>query len=163
MDKILEEFYKYNITHMENYVKNNPEIDENNYTIDEVIHALDLDLNIVFQVLNVQFNRVGLNYWKSAVILLVLSKKEKLKMFADVYFHVAKKYGKSVCSVERCMRLCFEDTPYFAFKDTNYIIDFMKSDLLVPHNSRILYKVAELISGKKFQDNKHKFIKIYNP
>jgi hypothetical protein len=59
--------------------------------------------------------------------------------------------------VNKAMRRCFENVLYYASKnEENYICLYLKNTLLFPHNSEIIVKIVELISSKKFQENKLK-------
>lgn len=162
MENLIESFYKYNITYISNYLKNNPCIDENNYTIEELIDCLDLDMSIVLHTLKISVNKLGYEYWKCAITLFFLKNSQKVNMNNDIYAHIAKKYDKTLGSIERSMRVCFENSLYNVSRDKNLIIDFIAEDLIKPRNGELIYKLSELISSRQFQKNKFRIHKFYN-
>ena len=59
--------------------------------------------------------------------------------------------------VDRAMRRCFENVLYFTSKnENNFICTYLKNTVLYPHNSELIVKITELISSRKFQQNKLK-------
>ncbi len=66
-------------------------------------------------------------------------------------------------SVERAMRLCFENVLYYCSKmEPNFVVEFFRNFLLHPHNSTLLIKIVELISSAEFQKRKQTSLKSFN-
>lgn len=146
----IETFLNFKPTHVDYYMKNNY-IDENKITTDELYLKIMQDIELALHVLKIQSSRVGYEYWKDAILYCILTDKDHLSVCHEVYPMVAKKHGCTTISVERAMRLCFENTLYCIMHDSNYIITFMKHYLVTPHTSQLLRKFVELIVSSEFR------------
>ena len=77
MENVIEKYYKINITYLTNYLKNNPDIDENNYTFEELYNCLENDVDILLSLVKISSNQIGYMYWKDAIILFYLNDNRK--------------------------------------------------------------------------------------
>ena len=148
----IDEYLSINISRKANYIKNyvyesgEPQDEENLY------YHIDGDLDIVFGYLNISSRKFGYRYWKDAIFLFISSEKMQVSVCKDIYPVIAQKYNKSSSSIERAMRLCFEDALYFSSKDdNNFMYKYLKNVLIYPHNGEIMARIAELIMSKDFQ------------
>ena len=157
MENVMQAYLDINPTYNNFYTKHNNLLDEN-YTPELLFSCVHNDSEIVLKHLNVLPSKCGYNYWIDAVYLYLLSNKNRISICRDIYPTIAKKYGKTAMSVERAMRLCFENVMYNISKkkETDFISDTFKESILYPHNSEILALIVELVSSKYFQDNKNK-------
>ena len=90
------------------------------------------------------------------MFLFILNNGEQISICNDIYPAIAKRYDKTAMSVERAMRMCFENAMYYSVKkEETFVYDHIKNYLLYPHNSEILVKLAELVVSKEFQKIKH--------
>ena len=157
MENVMQAYLDINPTYNNFYTKHNDLLDEN-YTPELLFSCVHNDSEIVLKHLNVLPSKCGYNYWIDAVYLYLLSNKNRISICRDIYPTIAKKYGKTAMSVERAMRLCFENVMYNISKkkETDFISDTFKESILYTHNSEILALIVELVSSKYFQDNKNK-------
>lgn len=145
-----ESYLNFRPTHVDYYMKNNY-IDGNKITTDELYLRIMQDIELALRALKIQTSRIGYAYWKDAILYCILTDKDRLSVCYEVYPMVAKKHGCTTISVERVMRLCFENTLYYVKNDTNYITSFMKHYLVTPHNGQLLSKFVELIISSEFR------------
>lgn len=132
------------------YLKNN-NICEFDLTTEELFSRILQDIDIVLRMLKISPSKVGYAYWRDAILIYILSEKDHLSICNDVYPMIAQKYCKTTISIERAMRLCFEDTMYNSINENNYVVTFMKHYLVQPHNSEIMVKLAELVTSSGFR------------
>jgi len=160
---VLSKFLEFNPTYKSNYVKNNTSYKEQEWTDEKLFHNIYSDSEIVFNCLNIPPNKFGYRYWKDAIFLNIFSEDAQVSICNDIYPAIAAKYGKTPASVERAMRLCFENSMYYCYKkESNFIVKYLHDYLLYPHNSEILAKVSELVTSEEFQKNKFKLLKSFN-
>lgn len=151
----VETYLSLNISYKDFYIENNPELKGKESSIEELYIAVSLDVDIVFSALNILPNKSGYLFWKDAIFLYLISGKQKVSICNDIYPLISKKYETTTMCVDRAMRRCFENVLYFASKnENNFICTYLKNTVLYPHNSELMVKIAELISSKKFQQNK---------
>lgn len=151
----VETYLSLNISYKDFYIENNPELKGKELSIEELYIAVSLDVDIVFSALNILPNKSGYLFWKDAIFLYLISGKQKVSICNDIYPLISKKYETTTMCVDRAMRRCFENVLYFASKnENNFICTYLKNTVLYPHNSELMVKIAELISSKKFQQNK---------
>jgi len=143
-------FLNFKPTHLYCYVKNNY-IDESKITTEELYMRILQDIELVLHILKVPTSRVGYDYWKDAILYRIVCEKDHLSVCHELYPVIAKKHNCSILSVERAMRLCFEETLYNSKNENNYIISFMKLSFINPHNSELLRKFADLIVSNEFR------------
>ena len=159
----IDEYFNISISRKSNYEKNlvcESEEGENN---DNLYYHIDNDLGIVFRYLNISSRKYGYRYWKDAIFLYISSEKMQVSICKDIYPVIAKKYNKSASSIERAMRLCFEDALYFSSKnDDDFIYKYLKNVLIYPHNGEIMARISELIMSKDFQKRKLNYLKSFN-
>lgn len=142
-------YFKFKPTFKHTYLKNN--------NLDESILAEDLftkileDIDIVLNVLKISPSKKGYSYWRDAILLSIVCEKDHLSICKDIYPMIAKKYNKTSISIERAMRLCFEDVLYNAKHEKNYIFNYMNYFLINPRNSQLLIKMVELIVSSEFK------------
>ncbi len=151
----IESYLNLNISYKDFYIENNPELRESEQSVERIYIAVSLDVDIVFSALNILPNKSGYLFWKDAIFLYLISAKQKVSICNDIYPLISKKYDTTTMCVDRAMRRCFENVLYFASKnENNFICTYLKNTVLYPHNSELMVKIAELISSKKFQQNK---------
>jgi hypothetical protein len=151
----VESYLNLNISYKDFYVENNPELKNDIQSVEEIYVAVSLDVDIVFSALNILPNKSGYLFWKDAIFLYLISGKQKVSICNDIYPLISKKYETTTTCVDRAMRRCFENVLYFASKnENNFICTYLKNTVLYPHNSELMVKIVELISSKKFQQNK---------
>lgn len=151
----IETYLNLNLTYFDYYVEYNKEINEEKVLPKEMYICVGRDVDIIFSTLNILPSKSGYLFWKDAVFLYLISKKEKISICNDIYPVIAQKHNTTTMCIDRAMRRCFENVLYYCSKkQDNYICDYLKSVLLYPHSSEILAKLVELISSKKFQENK---------
>ena len=157
MEKVIDTYLNLNSTFKQFYIKNNDLIVDENIGPEPLYFNVYHDTDIILRNLNVSPSKCGYAYWIDAVYLFLLSDKNRISICNDVYPAIALKYKTTPMAVERAMRLCFENVMYFTSKQTdNFICNYFKNSLLYPHNSEILVKLVDLLSSKKFQQNKLK-------
>ena len=145
-----------NFTNKDFYISNNPEIESEDVSIEDLFQYVRSDLNIVFRILKIPPNKNGYVYWLDAVFLNIIQEKTHISICKDIYSVIALKHHTSQMAVERAMRLCFEDTMYNLSKvDDNYVVSYFKNSLIYPHNSEILSKITELLTSKEFHKRKY--------
>ena len=151
----VESYLNLNISYKDFYLENNPELNISEKTIEKIYIAVSLDVDIVFSALNILPNKSGYLFWKDAIFLYLISGKQKVSICNDIYPLISKKYETTTMCVDRAMRRCFENVLYFASKnENNFICTYLKNTVLYPHNSELMVKIVELISSRKFQQNK---------
>lgn len=138
------------------YLKNN-NINDTLET-EELFSRILEDVDIVLSVLKISPSKVGYGYWRDAVLLSIVGEKEHVSICKDIYPMIAKKHNKTSISIERAMRLCFEDVLYNAKHEKNYIFNFMHHFLINPHNSQLLMKMVELIVSSEFKRFKNSIL-----
>lgn len=143
-------YLKFKPTYKYYYLKNN-NINEDELTTEELFNQILQDIDIVLSTLKISPSKLGYAYWKDAILIAVMSGKDHISVCNDVYPVIAQKFGKSEISIERAMRLCFEDVMYNSQKENNFVLTFLKNYLIQPHNREIMMKIAELISSSGFK------------
>lgn len=153
----VESYLSLNISYKDFYIENNSELSKSKQSLEEIYVAVSQDVDIVFSALNILPNKSGFQFWKDAIFLYLISGKQKVSICNDIYPLISKKYETSKMCVDRAMRRCFENVLYFASKnENNFICSYLKNTILYPHNSELMVKIVELISSKKFQQEKLK-------
>lgn len=153
--EICTDYLAYDNSYKSSYIKNNSLIKISNPDVEELYQNITTDVDYVLTELCVSPRKNGYRYWKDAVFIFLLNNRSQIRICKEVYPVIAKKYGKTAMSVERAMRVCFEDTMYKVSKKThNLITDYMRASLLFPHNSEILCRMTELVSSNTFQKEK---------
>ena len=151
----IESYLNLNISYKDFYIENNAELSKNTCSTEEIYIAVSLDVDIVFSALNILPSKSGYLFWKDAIFLYMILEKKKISICNDIYPLISKKYGTTKMCIDRAMRRCFENVLYFASKnENNFICTYLKNTVLYPHNSELIVKIVELISSKKFQQNK---------
>lgn len=143
-------------THKDYYIQHNQLMNGADSSIEVLFDNISSDVDLILNCLNIAPNKCGYLYWKDAVFLFILSNNKRVSICNDIYPAIAKKYSKTAMSVERAMRICFENVMYYASKKDNYVCEYLKDSLLYPHNSEILARIVDLIVSKTFQENKSK-------
>lgn len=152
----IESYFKLNISYKDLYKKNNQDLLKSD-SIESLYMAVNKDVDIVLSALNIMPNKSGYQYWKDAIFLYLMADKTKVSICNDIYPLISQKYGTTKMCIDRAMRRCFENVLYYANKNQeNFICAYLKGNLLYPHNSKLMAKIAELISSSLFQYNKHK-------
>ncbi len=153
---ICNEYLDFDNSYKSCYIRNNNLIKISNPSVETLYQSVMFDIDLVLNELCVAPSKKGFRYWKDAVFIFLLNQKAQIRICKEVYPAIATKYGKTAMSVERAMRACFEDSMYnVSKKEQNYITEFMKSSLLYPKNSDILFRLIELISSQSFQKEKN--------
>lgn len=138
--------YKYH------YIKNNDTIKNGDPSTESLFVNIYHDVDIILNALSISPSKYGYKYWKDAIFLYISSGKYQFSICNQIYPAIAKKYNKTAISVERAMRLCFENAMYDTEKKgDNFIYNYMKNYLLFPHNSELLIRITELIVSRDFQ------------
>ena len=151
----LESYLKLNISYKDLYIENNTDLLEDEQSLEKIYVAVSLDVDIVFSALNILPSKSGYLFWKDAIFLYLMSGKQKLSICNEIYPLISKKYNTTTMCIDRAMRRCFENVLYYASKNkNNFICAYLKNTVLYPHNSELIVKIVELISSKKFQQNK---------
>lgn len=146
-----------------NYLKNYKSIDDEKIVEDNLYYYIYNDLDIVFSYLYISPSKYGYRYWKDAIFLYIESDNLQVSICNDIYPMIAEKYNKSSNSVERAMRLCFQDALYYCSKnEDNFIMRFLRNYLTYPRNSEIMAKISEILISKEFQNAKFKLLKSFN-
>ena len=159
----IDEYFNIVISRKANYIKNYVYDGDAPTDDDDLYYRIDGDLDLVFRYLNISSRKFGYRYWKDAIFLYISSEKLQVSICKDIYPVIAKKYSKSSSSIERAMRLCFEDALYFSSKnDDNFIYKYLKNVLIYPHNGEIMARIAELIMSADFQKRKLNYHKSFN-
>lgn len=153
----LESYLNINITYKDYYTAYNDELSKDDDSAEHLYICVSRDVDIVMANLNILPSKSGYLFWKDAIFLYLFSSKSKVSICNDIYPAIAKKHQTTTMCVNKAMRRCFENVLYYASKnEDNYICLYLKNTLLFPHNSEIIVKIVELISSKKFQENKLK-------
>lgn len=156
----LETYMAFENSYKERYLQNSEDLSKNP-SVKEILQAVQFDVDVVLSALSISPNKLGYSYWKDAVYLFITYDKQSVKICSEIYSVIAVKYKKTSISVERAMRLCFENAMYYISKtEPNFITTFMKKYLLYPKNNQLLIKIVELISMRRFQKEKRKIILI---
>lgn len=155
----LQNYFNINPSFRENYIKNNNllDIDDN---VEKLYDSIYSDADIILSRLCISPSKCGYVYWKDAVFVYILMEKTRISICNDIYPTVAKKHNKTAVSVERAMRICFENALYYTNnndRNSDFICEYFKNSLKYPRNSDILAKMVELVVSKSFQKNKFKF------
>lgn len=156
MDNV-ETYLNLNVSYKDFYIQNNSELTLEKPSMQEMYIAISLDVDIVFSALNILPSKSGYLFWKDAIFLYLMSSKSKVSICNDIYPLISKKYETTTMCVDRAMRRCFENVLYYTSKnEASYICSYLKNTVLYPHNSELIAKIVELISSRKFQQNKLK-------
>jgi hypothetical protein len=151
----IESYLNLTMSYKDYYIKNNDLIKEENPTFENLLFNIYHDVDIILCNLNISPSKYGYTYWRDAIFIMIVSENQHLSICNEIYPLIAKKYNKSAISVERAMRLCFENAMYDnSKKRDDFIVNYMKNYLLYPHNSEILVKLTELVVSREFQKNK---------
>ena len=143
----------------------NIDFDDNEISLQELYYNIYCDVETVLNALRISAKRTGFRYWQDATFIMINSEQINISICKDIYQTIARKYNKTPFSIERAMRLCFENTLFNISRlEKNLVTEFMKPNLLYPKNGEILCRIAELITSKKFQREKFllKFTAIAN-
>lgn len=152
LNKYLELDNSYELAYKRN---NNFLCNQDSLALESLFYNITADVDIILNSLSISASRSGCRYWKDAVFIYITSCKMPISICKDIYPIIGLKYGKTSASVERAMRVCFEDVLYRnSKKEGNYIVDYLQNCLLFPHNSELLMRIVELVVSKKFQDEK---------
>ena len=155
-NKTIDSYLSMHFSNKYYYVANNPEIADDESSLDVLYHQVKQDLGVIFRVLKIAPNKNGYSYWFDAVFLNIITDKLHVSICKDIYAVIALKYNTTSMAVERAMRLCFENTLYDLSKqDNNYVISYFRNSLVYPHNSEILSKLTELMISKEFHLRKY--------
>lgn len=147
-----------NFTHKDYYIKHNRDFNTREVTLENLFYCINCDVELILNCLKISPKKYGYEYWKSAVFLYIANGKNQVSICKDIYPVIAKKFNKTASSVERAMRICFENAMFNMAEITNnYICNYIKKFLLNPHNSELLIKLADLIVSDEFQRNKQKY------
>lgn len=153
----LKDYMSFENSYKRQYIQNNEILNENSKTTD-ILKCVHQDTDIVLEMINISPSKSGYKYWKDAVFLFMNYEKQNIKICSEIYPVIAQKYHKTDISVERAMRLCFENAMYYVSKnEPNFVTMFLKKHLLYPRNSEILIKLVEMICSRKFQKEKQQF------
>lgn len=154
------DFESFNYSYKDLYILNNRALSGTDDSLKQIRDRIFEDVEFVLESLKISPSKFGYSYWRDAAYIFILSGKNHVSICNDIYPLVANKHGKSAMSVERAMRLCFENVLYYCSKaDSNFVIEYFKNFLLHPHNSTILIKIVELISSSEFQKRKQTSLK----
>lgn len=149
------EYLNFDTSYKNSYIKNNIEFKKGNPDIGALYYSIVFDVDIVLSQLGVSPSKHGYKYWRDAVFIYMINENPHTSICNDVYPTIATKYKKTVASVERAMRICFENAMYYASRgEKNFVTDYMKNTLLFPRNSEILCRLTELVSSSGFQKSK---------
>ena len=96
-------------TYKDIYMMNNELMSQDDYSIEKLYYNISYDTDLILNSLNITSNRCGYLYWKDAIFLFILSNNTRVSICNDIYPAIAKKYSKTPMSVERAMRICFEN------------------------------------------------------
>ena len=155
-NKTIDSYLSMHFSNKYYYVVNNPEIADDESSLDALYHQVKQDLGVIFRVLKIAPNKNGYSYWFDAVFLNIITDKPHVSICKDIYAVIALKYNTTSMAVERAMRLCFENTLYDLSKqDNNYVISYFRNSLVYPHNSEILSKLTEIMISKEFHLRKY--------
>lgn len=159
--ELLKKYFETYSSYKEIYIKNNSMIEDKKVSFLELFENISYDVDIIFMTLLITPNKVGYKYWKDAIFLYVICEENDISICNYIYKNIAKKYKKTSTSIDRAMRLCFENVMYNIIKkESNFVIEYLKPSLLYPHNSEILVKLVKLIISKDFQKIKSKLFNI---
>ena len=159
----LKEYLELDNSYKSTYIRNNNYINSENESIEDLFYHITSDVDIVLNKLNISTSKAGYRYWKDAIFICIVESSCSVSICNDIYPAIARKYNKTEVSVERAMRVCFEDVMYNNLKkDRNFVIEFLNNYLLFPHNSELLFRIVELIVSKMFQDEKRNFYNFNN-
>ena len=151
------DYLNFDNSYKSNYIRNNRSIKNGNPDLETLYYNIMADVDIVLVDLGISPSKHGYRYWKDAVFIYLSSPNPQMSICNEIYPTIATKYGKTAMSVERAMRVCFEDAMYFTSKkEQNFTTEFMKSTLLFPRNSEILCRLTELVTSNIFQKEKIK-------
>ena len=155
----IESYLNLNVTYRDFYITNNDELDSEECEVQQIYSAVCLDMDIVFSALNISPNKSGYQFWKEAVFLYLMSDNKKISICNDIYPLISQKYSCTKMCIDRAMRRCFENALYHVSKNqNNFICVYLRNCVLYPHNSKLVAKIAELISSRLFQKNKLKIV-----
>lgn len=144
-------------TYKDHYIKYNRDFNNKEADIDNLFYCINSDVEIVLNALKISPKKFGYDYWKNAVYINIVNGKNQVSICKDIYPVIAYNFNKSVSSVERAMRLCFESVMHDICEiNDNYICNYIRKFLLNPRNSEILVKITDLIVSDDFQRNKYK-------
>lgn len=151
----IESYLNLSVSYKDFYIENNDDLPNEDCQVQHIYSSVCLDIDIVFSSLNISPNKSGYQFWKEAVFLYLMSEKKKVSLCNDIYPLISQKYGCTKMCIDRAMRRCFENVLYYASKNqNNFICSYLKNHVLYPHNSKLMAKIAELISSRLFQRNK---------
>ena len=157
--ELLKEYLQMNARCKDLYIKNNEMIEDENLSFSELFENVSYDVDIVFPILVISPRKIGYKYWKDAIFLYMICEDNDVGVCNYIYANIATKYKKTQASIERAMRLCFENVMYnISKKESNFVIDYLKPVLLYPHNGELLVKLVKLLTSKDFQKIKRKLL-----
>ena len=140
------------------YIRNNTYYKNKNDSLENFFDYITNDVDIIFNDLKIPVSKIGYRYWVDAIFICIVNFDSTIQISKDIYPIIAQKYKKTWESVERAMRVCFENTLYENMKNNDsYIIQYFGNYLLYPHNSEILIRLVELIVSNRFQVIREKF------
>ncbi|MBQ8451447.1 MAG: hypothetical protein IJ538_01555 [Clostridia bacterium] len=153
--EFLDTYLSLNLSYRDCYIRNNAELRDKAVTDQMLYYNIHNDMDIIFNAIKLSPSKQGYRYWKDAIFIIILNDGKKMKICNEIYPAIAQKYDRTAISVERAMRLCFENAMYNNAKDeSNFVFDYLKNYLLFPRNSEILAKLTELVMSKDFQRKK---------
>lgn len=153
----------YSLNFKDTYIKNNSKLSGEDITNDVIFECVCEDVDFVLKNLGVSPSKIGYCYWKEAAYIYILSGKMHMSICNEVYPLIAEKHGKTAMSIERAMRICFENSLYYSSKHGyNFVTDYFKNYLLNPHNGKIIIKLVEIITSSDFQKYKQKHLDSFN-
>ncbi len=151
----IDDYLNLNPSYKERYIRNNEGLKNEECSTENIFLNICYDVDIILNTLGISPSKFGYKYWKDAIYLSIVSERRNVSICNEIYPAIARKFNKSAISVERAMRLCFENTLYDNLKkQDNFIYSYLKNYLLFPHNSELLAKLTELVVSKEFQKNK---------
>lgn len=154
----LDTYLNMTLSYKDYYIMNNEYLKDGEVSPEELFYNISNDVDIILNRLSISPSKFGYKYWKDAIYITILNNAGCLSICNEIYPTIAKKYHKTPISVERAMRVCFENVLYDnSRREPDFIFCFMKNSLLFPHNSELLAKLTELVVSKEFQKNKSSF------
>ena len=107
----LKEYLELDNSYKTIYIRNNKLLRED-ATMETLFYNISSDVDIILNLLNIPASRTGYRYWKDAVFITIMNSKFPISICNEIYPAIAMKYHKTGVSVERAMRVCFEDVLY---------------------------------------------------
>lgn len=151
-------YIMFNPTYKDYYIKYNRDFNNKEADMHNLYYCIYKDVELVLNALKISPKKFGYDYWKNAVYIYIVSGKNHISICKEIYPIIARNFNKSIGSVERAMRICFESVMHDICEITdNYICNYIRKFLLNPRNSELLVKITDLIVSDEFQRNKSKY------